>query len=310
MENKGAVASFKVDHMRLVPGVYISRQETFGDEMFLTTFDIRVKRPNFEPAMSPEESHTIEHIGAVFLRNVPEHKDHIVYFGPFGCLTGFALVYKSEDKIVTGDAQFREIVRLILAMMRYIVTYGGTMESVGFDAESCGNYSLNDLSGAKNVCANFLTLDEALGSLKFEYPTAANSPEIATSTSVNGDDKLNKDLVRARKSRQEVAVDYNEVSRDVNSYISLPEGPEFNYMDALLESIKTLRNLPVKRDDIVSEEDKNRLYELAFPIENLVEESKEEDEKPKIFNALAKPKKKSSSKKKVDDKKVVQNVLF
>ena len=309
MENNAPVASFKVDHMRLVPGVYISRQETCGDRAFLTTFDIRVKRPNFEPAMSSEEAHTIEHIGAVFLRNVSEHKEHIVYFGPFGCLTGFALVYKSETKIVTGDTQFREIVRLVLAMMRFVVTYGGTMESVGFDAESCGNYSLNDLAGAKNVCANFLTLDEALGALKFEYPTATNSPEIATSTSVNGDDKLNKDLVRARKSRQEVAVDYDEISRDVNSYISLPEGPEFNYMDALLESIGTLRNLPIKREDIVSEEDKNRLYELAFPVVKLSIEE-DEEEKPKIFNALAKPKKKTSSKKKVDDKKVVQNVLF
>ena len=110
MEN---IASFKVDHMRLVPGIYVSRvDDVNGTEV--TTYDIRLKRPNFEDAMTPEVSHTIEHFGAMYLRNHPQHKDNIIGWFPMGCLTGFYLVYK-------GRLEKEAIAELILSMMKFIV---------------------------------------------------------------------------------------------------------------------------------------------------------------------------------------------
>lgn len=206
------VDSFKIDHMRLVPGIYIARTDAVGNDV-VTTFDIRVKRPNFEDAMTPEVSHTIEHLGAAYLRNHPTFKDLTVYFGPMGCLTGFYLILKG-NYVNT----MKPVVDVVLSMMKFIVDYDGNMESMGFDAESCGNYTLNDLSGAKTVAANFIVLDETFGALKFEYPTAENSPGIMTSTQIFGDDKLNRELKRARTMRQDVRLDYEETAAECNSY--------------------------------------------------------------------------------------------
>ena len=94
------IASFTVNHMRLLPGIYVSRKDSTGQDV-VTTYDIRMTRPNFEPVMNTAEIHTIEHLGATFLRNHEEWGDRIVYFGPMGCRTGFYLIvagdYDSED---------------------------------------------------------------------------------------------------------------------------------------------------------------------------------------------------------------------
>ena len=84
------ITSFTVDHLNLLPGVYVSRRDTIGDQV-ITTFDLRMTRPNFEPVMNTAEVHTIEHLGATFLRNHPDYKDRVLYFGPMGCRTGFYL---------------------------------------------------------------------------------------------------------------------------------------------------------------------------------------------------------------------------
>ena len=89
------IASFQVDHTRIVPGVYVSRVDDVGGQK-VTTFDVRMKRPNAEPAIHPNAMHTIEHVVATFLRNDPEWKERVVYFGPMGCLTGCYLILKGE----------------------------------------------------------------------------------------------------------------------------------------------------------------------------------------------------------------------
>ena len=195
--------SAKVDHMRLVPGIYVSNSYVMGSET-LTTFDIRVKRPNFEDAMSPEISHTIEHFGRYFLHKHPVFGERIVYFGPMGSLTGFTLILNG-NYVNT----MKPVIDLVLSMMKFIVDYNGNAESIGFDAESCGNYKLYDITGAKTVCANFIVFDEAFDTLMFEYPTAEKNPSIATSTRIFNDDKINRELKISRTKRQPVDVDYN-----------------------------------------------------------------------------------------------------
>lgn len=97
------IASFTIDHLKLLPGVYVSRKDKVGQQV-ITTFDIRMTRPNFEPVLNTAEVHTIEHLGATFLRNDSEFKDKTIYFGPMGCRTGFYMVlagdYDSKDVVV------------------------------------------------------------------------------------------------------------------------------------------------------------------------------------------------------------------
>ena len=152
----------KIDYMRLMPGIYVNKTDVVGNEA-VTTFDIRLKRPNFEDAMSSEVSHTIERCGLSFLHNHPFWADKVIYFGPSGCLTGFNLILKG-NYVNT----MKPVIDLVFSMMKFIVDYKGNAESLGFDAESCGNYTLDELEGAKAVCANFLVLDEALNALLFE----------------------------------------------------------------------------------------------------------------------------------------------
>ena len=109
------IASFTVDHLKLLPGVYVSRKDKINDSV-LTTFDIRMTRPNYEPVMNTAEIHTIEHIGATFLRNHDKYKEDIIYFGPMGCRTGFYL-------IVAGDINSPDIVGLIKEMFEFIEKY-------------------------------------------------------------------------------------------------------------------------------------------------------------------------------------------
>ena len=140
------IASFTIDHLKLEPGIYVSRKDHVGSEV-VTTFDIRMTRPNFEPVMNTAEVHTIEHMGATFLRNNKEFGDRVVYFGPMGCRTGFYL-------ILAGDLESKDIVKLVTEMYEFIAGYEG--EVPGASAKDCGNYLDLNLSMAKYLADRFL----------------------------------------------------------------------------------------------------------------------------------------------------------
>ncbi len=144
------IASFTIDHMKLLRGVYVSRKDTAGSEV-LTTFDIRMTRPNFEPVMNTAEIHTIEHLAATYLRNHPDYGSKIIYFGPMGCRTGFYL-------ILAGDYESRDIIPLLTGMFEFIRDFEG--EVPGAAAENCGNYLDMNLNMAKYLAKHFL--DEIL----------------------------------------------------------------------------------------------------------------------------------------------------
>ncbi len=124
------ITSFTIDHIKLQPGVYVSRKDKAGTET-VTTFDLRMTSPNEEPVMNTAEVHTIEHLGATFLRNHPAYKEKVLYFGPMGCRTGFYL-------LLTGDYTSRDIVPLITEMYEFIRDYQG--EIPGASPRDCGNY--------------------------------------------------------------------------------------------------------------------------------------------------------------------------
>lgn len=140
------IASFTIDHMKLLRGVYVSRKDKIGDKI-LTTFDIRMTRPNFEPVMLTGEVHTIEHLAATYLRNHPDYAERIVYFGPMGCRTGFYL-------ILGGDYQSKDIIPLMVEMFEFIRDFEG--EIPGATAVNCGNYSDMNLPLAKYYADKFL----------------------------------------------------------------------------------------------------------------------------------------------------------
>lgn len=139
------IASFTVDHLRLLPGVYVSRKDTVGAET-LTTFDIRMTRPNFEPVMNTAEMHAIEHLGATFLRNHEDYGSKTIYFGPMGCRTGFYL-------ILAGDYASEDIVPLLKEMYAFIRDYEGTIP--GAAAKDCGNYLDLNLPMAKYLAKKY-----------------------------------------------------------------------------------------------------------------------------------------------------------
>ncbi len=153
------IASFQVDHTRILPGIYVSRVDDVGGD-FVTTFDVRMKRPNVEPAVHPNALHTIEHLVATYLRNDPEWKSRIVYWGPMGCLTGNYLLVK-------GRPTPEEILPLVLAAFRHCRDYDG--EVPGTTAETCGNFRLHDLAMAKWEAARFVERLEREPC--FVYPT-------------------------------------------------------------------------------------------------------------------------------------------
>ena len=123
------IASFTIDHLKLLPGIYVSRKDNVGDNV-VTTFDIRVTRPNFEPVMNTAEIHTIEHLAATYLRNHKEYGSKTVYFGPMGCRTGFYL-------LLAGDYESKDIVDLIKEMFVFIRDFCGDVP--GASAKDCGN---------------------------------------------------------------------------------------------------------------------------------------------------------------------------
>lgn len=133
------IPSFKVDHIKLVPGIYESRVDQVGDQL-VTTFDIRMKTPNIEPVLHPNAMHTLEHLMATFLRNDPEWKDQIIYWGPMGCLTGCYLIVK-------GRPTPQEILPLMIKAFTFCAEYTG--EIPGNKAVECGNYLLHDLQIAR-----------------------------------------------------------------------------------------------------------------------------------------------------------------
>ncbi len=132
------IASFSVDHMELFPGLYVSRKDT-KDNVIITSFDIRITAPNREPVIDMPALHTIEHIGATYLRN-SEYKDDIVYFGPMGCRTGCYL-------LMFGDLKSEDVYDMVVKMCDFIIAFEG--EIPGAKPEECGNYSEQNLNMAK-----------------------------------------------------------------------------------------------------------------------------------------------------------------
>ena len=141
------IASFTIDHIKLQPGIYVSRKDTVGAEV-ITTFDLRMTSPNEEPVMNTAEMHTIEHLAATFLRNHSRFKDKTIYFGPMGCRTGFYL-------LLAGELDSREIVPLMVEMFTFIRDFEG--EVPGASAKDCGNYLDMNLPMAKYLANKYLT---------------------------------------------------------------------------------------------------------------------------------------------------------
>ena len=155
------IASFTIDHMKLLPGVYVSRKDTVAGNV-LTTFDIRMTRPNYEPVMNTAEIHTNEHLAATFLRNDAKWGEKIVYFGPMGCRTGFYL-------ILAGDYESEDILELLRSMFDFIRQFEG--EVPGAKPEECGNYLAMNLGMAKYLADKYL--DEVLNKItkdRLVYP--------------------------------------------------------------------------------------------------------------------------------------------
>lgn len=150
------IASFTINHLVLEPGIYVSRKDRIGQET-ITTFDLRMTAPNREPVMNTAEVHTIEHLGATFLRNDPEWKDRVVYFGPMGCRTGFYM-------LLAGDLESRDVVDLVTRMFEFIRDFEG--EIPGAKPSECGNYLDQNLNMAHYLARRYLNntllhIDEA-----------------------------------------------------------------------------------------------------------------------------------------------------
>lgn len=139
------IASFTIDHIKLQPGIYVSRKDHIGAEV-ITTFDLRITSPNDEPVMNTAEMHTIEHLGATYLRN-SELKDKVIYFGPMGCRTGFYL-------LLAGDLASSDIVTLTTEMFEFIRDFRG--EVPGASAKDCGNYLDMNLGMANYIADKYL----------------------------------------------------------------------------------------------------------------------------------------------------------
>ena len=155
------IASFTIDHEKMSRGIFVSRQDKVGDQT-ITTFDIRIKLPNREPVLDNPQLHTIEHLGATYLRNDPEWADKTIYFGPMGCRTGCYVLF-------SGDLTSRDIVPVITGMFEFIAGYEG--EIPGAAARDCGNYLEQNLAMAKWESRKYL--DEVLTCLTEEnlnYP--------------------------------------------------------------------------------------------------------------------------------------------
>ena len=154
------ITSFTIDHIRLQPGVYVSRKDKVGAET-VTTFDLRLTSPNEEPVMNTAEMHTIEHLAATYLRNEPTWKEKVLYFGPMGCRTGFYL-------LLAGDYASRDILELLRGCFTFIREYSGKVP--GASAKDCGNYLDMNLPMANYWGARYGALLENIDDSRLVYP--------------------------------------------------------------------------------------------------------------------------------------------
>lgn len=156
------ITSFTINHLKLLRGIYVSRIDTLPNGDVITTFDIRMKQPNREPAVSQSALHTIEHLAATYLRNHPKWKDRVIYWGPMGCCTGNYL-------LMSGKLTSKDILPLMQETFRFIAEFEGVIP--GATARDCGNYTLNNLPMAKWEARKYLI--EVLENIReenLEYP--------------------------------------------------------------------------------------------------------------------------------------------
>jgi len=154
------ITSFTIDHIRLQPGLYVSRKDTVGAET-VTTFDLRLTSPNEEPVMNTAEVHTIEHLAATYLRNDEKWKEKVLYFGPMGCRTGFYL-------LMAGDYDSRDVLELVKACFRFVAEFSG--EVPGATAKDCGNYLDMNLPMANYWGRRYAALLENIDETCLVYP--------------------------------------------------------------------------------------------------------------------------------------------
>ena len=154
------ITSFTIDHIKLQPGLYVSRKDYVGAET-VTTFDLRLTSPNEEPVMNTAEMHTIEHLAATYLRNEPNWQEKVLYFGPMGCRTGFYL-------LLAGDYASRDVLELVRDCFRFIADFWG--EVPGASAKDCGNYLDMNLPMAKFWAKIYSDLLTCVDDSRLNYP--------------------------------------------------------------------------------------------------------------------------------------------
>ena len=154
------ITSFTIDHIRLQPGLYVSRKDPVGAEI-VTTFDLRITSPNEEPVLNTAEMHTIEHLAATYLRNEPVWKDKVLYFGPMGCRTGFYL-------LLSGNYTSRDVLPLVRECFQFVATFCGDVP--GATPKDCGNYSDMNLPMANYWGSRYSKLLETIGDDRLIYP--------------------------------------------------------------------------------------------------------------------------------------------
>ena len=185
------IASFTIDHIKLQPGIYVSRKDHIGADT-ITTFDLRMTSPNEEPVMNTAELHTIEHLGATFLRNHPTFADKTVYFGPMGCRTGFYL-------LLAGDYESKDIVPLVTEMFTFIRDFHD--EVPGASPKDCGNYLDMNLSMANYLAKKYL---DELKENEFDIivldPPAFTKSRRTVQKAYNGYKRINKQAMKVLKN--------------------------------------------------------------------------------------------------------------
>ena len=154
------ITSFTIDHIKLQPGLYVSRKDSVGKET-VTTFDLRLTKPNDEPVLNTAEIHTIEHLAATYLRNEPNWSDKVLYFGPMGCRTGFYL-------LLSGDLTSKDVVELVHGCFAFVRDFRG--EVPGASARDCGNYLDMNLPMANYWGAKYAALLENIDDSRLVYP--------------------------------------------------------------------------------------------------------------------------------------------
>ena len=154
------ITSFTIDHIKLLPGLYVSRKDKIGSET-ITTFDLRMTKPNGEPVMNTAEMHTMEHLAATYLRNEPSWKSKVIYFGPLGCRTGFYL-------LIAGNLESADVLELVKDCFRFIRDFRG--EVPGASAKDCGNYLDMNLPMANYWGEKYTALLENITPDRLVYP--------------------------------------------------------------------------------------------------------------------------------------------